>query len=179
MVLKYDLSEKICLDFLTSNILKTRQAKKYIRQFSILYLFFIVFLFLNYSLTVSIFLSVIIICVILSLKKIFLISFKKKFRNPSIRNSNIIFFNKLILNLSNNLVNIKSEYENVSIPFDKIKYIYISDEYIFIINKISKDILIPINILDSISDKNEFLNFFTDKNIIVTTTFPDDYSFVY
>ncbi|MEG0516890.1 MAG: hypothetical protein RR523_14715, partial [Cetobacterium sp.] len=178
MTIEYELSGKECLEFISSNISKTKTTKKIIRQFAILYLLFELLIISIYSKPISFFFGILILFLILSSKKIYLYGFKKRFKTRLLENSISIIFDNLILNVSNDFLIAKAKYEHLFIPFDKINSIYISTQYIFIFSKISKDILIPIKIFNSIEDIDVFLKLFQSDNINITRDFPKDYSFI-
>lgn len=81
-----------------------------------------------------------------------------------------------MLKTDDNLININSKYELISIPFEKIKSIFVSEYYILIISKVSKDILIPTYVFDSNIEENNFLEQFKDS--LKTRSFPKDYNFI-
>lgn len=183
MNIDYELSEKECLDFLKKNLPKTTYFKKSLFTYLILSIIIIILSIIiiipHLSIAKLIASSILIllnIAFIMKLKKILLSAFEKKFKN-SIKFSTIFLY-KITLNISDNILIVQSNHENISIPFEQIDCIYISNNYVFLISKISKDILIPVNVFSYMQDKTNFLNLFNKKNITIIYSFPNNYIFI-
>ena len=189
MTLEYELSEKECLKFLKKTLPNTIYYKKsFITYliFSIILIFLtIIFnlpaiiLFPNSSLImliISFFLILSILLYIINLKKIIFSAFEKRFKN-TIKFSPIFLY-KLTLKICNDTLTIQSKYESITIPLSEITIIYLSDNYIFLLNEITKDILIPNYIFPSIQDKTNFLNIFNKKNIPQSFSCLANYKFI-
>ena len=173
MTLEYELSKKECLEFLSSHLLETSLAKYQLLIFKIfLILLFILSFFILHFISALI-INTIYFFILLKLNKIYLSGFKKRFEKS---NNDIIFLNKLVIYLKNDLFFLKTQHETIKIPFNSILYIYISDKYIFILNTVSKDILLPTHIFKSEIEKKFFLNIL--KNLTISNIFPKNYSII-
>lgn len=173
MTIEYELSEKECLDFIFSHILETSLAKYQLLIFKIFLILLCILSFLILHFISAIIINVLYIFILLKLNSFYLSGLKKRLKKS---NYNIIFFNKLLLSLKNDSLFIKTQYESIEIPFSTINYIYNSNKYIFILNKVSKDILLPTHIFESEIEKKNFLDTF--KNLLISDTFPKNYSII-
>lgn len=183
MQFNYTLTVNDCLNFLKSNISKT---KYFIIELIANIATFILLLCLFYNVfSNDIFyfkiLLVIILIIILLLKKVIILSHCRKFKispqNSSfIANSNIYFELNCFDDINQSNIYLKTDYESFIVPLTKITHIFLSSDFIFITNSVSKDILIPTNIFKSDLDKNNFLNCFNAS--LLTVKFPSNYKFV-
>lgn len=182
MNINFNLSKDSYLEFFKQNVIKTIQFKKAILNYSILTILALipVYLYSNsypykQRLVFKIFLFFLVFLFIVNLKKLILFSCCRSLKK---RETNLYtsFLNNISLTITNNILNLKSEYEDISIPYDKITGIYLFNDFIFITNSISKDILIPLNIFNSQKNKNDFIHKFKDFSI--KRSFPKDYKFV-
>jgi len=169
------LDKESIIKFFCDNIIETQLFKKGKRTYIIYSTCIIILAYLAVDFTfLRIILIIIYILLNLFFKYIAKLVFRKDFNKTYSKSEYKYMFDKRTIAVEDEKITIKDSIEERIIEYESIKSIHILHEYIFIILKNNKYIIIPVCDIELIITKSEFVKLLEEKvGILALYTYPD------